>query len=140
MHCMPEERGWSTPHAREVNRRALSAPAVLAFAVVIFVVLFWRLGTPTFWDPDEAHYAETTRELIETGDWLAPYYNEQPFFDKPVLFHWLQGSFMALVGSNELGARLGPALAALALIGVTAWLGLSLLSADAALLAALLLA
>jgi 4-amino-4-deoxy-L-arabinose transferase-like glycosyltransferase len=112
----------------------------LAFSVVAFVVLFWRLGEPTFWDPDEAHYAETTRELIETGDWLAPYYNEQPFFDKPVLFHWLQGISMALAGPTELGARLVPALASLALIGVTAWFAVSLLSADVALIAALLLA
>ena len=118
----------------------VSIPVAFGFAAIVFVVLFWRLGAPTFWDPDEAHYAETTRELIETGDWLAPYYNEQPFFDKPVLFHWLQGSFMALAGPNELGARLAPALASLALIGVTAWLGLSLLSADVALVAALLLA
>ena len=103
----------------------VSIPVAIGFAAIVFVVLFWRLGAPTFWDPDEAHYAETTRELIETGDWLAPYYNEQPFFDKPVLFHWLQGSFMALTGPNELGARLAPALASLALIGVTAWLGLS---------------
>jgi 4-amino-4-deoxy-L-arabinose transferase-like glycosyltransferase len=113
---------------------------VLAFAVVAFVVLFWRLGEATFWDPDEAHYAETTRELIETGDWLAPYYNERPFFDKPVLFHWLQGVPMALAGANEFAARLTPALASLALIAVTAWLGFTLLSAEVALVAALLLA
>ena len=74
---------------------------------MVFVVLFWRLGAPTFWDPDEAHYAETTRELIETGDWLAPYYNEQPFFDKPILFHWLQGIPMALAGPNELARAPG---------------------------------
>lgn len=122
------------------TRSTVSVPVVLAFAVVVFVVLFWRLGAPSFWDPDEAHYAETTRELIETGDWLAPYYNEQPFFDKPILFHWLQAIPMALVGPNELAARLTPAFAALLLIGVTAWLGVSLMSADVALLAALLLA
>ena len=121
-------------------RSIVSIPVAVAFAVIVFVVLFWRLGAPTFWDPDEAHYAETTRELIETGDWLAPYYNEQPFFDKPMLFHWLQGSLMALAGPNELAARLAAALAALALIGVTAWLGVSLLSAEVALVAALLLA
>ena len=69
------------------TRSTIGVPAVLAFVVVAYVVLFWRLGAPSFWDPDEAHYAETTRELIETGDWLAPYYNEQPFFDKPILFH-----------------------------------------------------
>ena len=113
--------------------------AVLA-AALIFVVLFWRLGTPTFWDPDEAHYAETTRELVASGDWLAPYYNEQPFFDKPVLFHQLQGAAMAAFGPTEFAARIVPALAALALIGVTAWFGAVVVSWPVGLTAGLLLA
>src|SRR3954447_10242067 len=99
-----------------------AAVAVLS-TVLLFVVLFWRLGAPTFWDPDEAHYAQTTREMITTGDWMAAYYNQQPFFDKPVLFHWLQGIPMMLIGPLELAARLTPALAALALVGITWWLG-----------------
>jgi 4-amino-4-deoxy-L-arabinose transferase-like glycosyltransferase len=111
-----------------------------ASALILFVVLFWRLGAPSFWDPDEAHYAETTRELITTGDWLAPYYNDQPFFDKPILFHWLQAIAMAIAGPTELAARLVPALAALALVGVTAWVAVALLSAEVAVVAALLLA
>lgn len=120
--------------------RARGTATLAAFAVVLFVVLFWRLGTATFWDPDEAHYAETSRELIVSGDWLAPYYNERPFFDKPILFHWLQGASMALIGPTELAARLVPALAALALIGITAWIGFRLISAQVAIISALLLA
>ena len=83
--------------------RRLSLPdaaLVLLAATLIFVVLFWRLGTPAFWDPDEAHYAETTQEMIATGDWAAPFYNEEPFFDKPVLFHQLQATAMRLVTSS----------------------------------------
>jgi len=106
----------------------------------VFVVLFWRLGASSFWDPDEAHYAETTRELIVTGDWWAPYYNEQPFFDKPIFFHQLQAAAMLVAGQNELGARLVPALASLALVLFTGWLGARLISVDAGLLAAMLLA
>jgi 4-amino-4-deoxy-L-arabinose transferase-like glycosyltransferase len=120
--------------------RAGGAATLVAFGVVLFVVLFWRLGAATFWDPDEAHYAETSRELIVSGDWLAPYYNERPFFDKPILFHWLQGASMALIGPTEFAARLVPALAALALIGITAWIGFRLVSADVAIISALLLA
>src|SRR5262245_29424611 len=111
-----------------------------AVAALLFIVLFWRLGVPTFWDPDEAHYAETSRELVRTGDWLAPYYNEQPFFDKPILFHWLQGAAMAATGMDEFGARLAPALAALALVLITAWLGTTLLGFEVGFVAALLLA
>ncbi|MEO8256586.1 MAG: glycosyltransferase family 39 protein [Acidobacteriota bacterium] len=116
------------------------AGSIAAAALVLFIVLFWQLGEPSFWDPDEAHYAQTSRELMETGDWLAPYYNDRPFFDKPILFHWLQAAAMRVAGPSELGARLVPALAALALIGVTAWLGITLLSAEAGIVAALLLA
>jgi 4-amino-4-deoxy-L-arabinose transferase-like glycosyltransferase len=113
---------------------------VCAVAVLLFVVLFWRLGSPSFWDPDEAHYAETSRELLRTGDWLVPSYNEQPFFDKPFLFHWLQAATMALAGPTEFGARLAAALGALALIITTAWLGATLISFEVGFVAALVLA
>ena len=116
-----------------------AALAVLA-ASLVFVVLFWRLGTPTFWDPDEAHYAETTREMIATADWSAPFYNEQPFFDKPVLFHQLQGTAMRLVRDPEFGARLVPAIAALGLVAITLWFGAVTISWDVGVVAALMLA
>ena len=116
-----------------------AALAVLATSLV-FVVLFWRLGTPTFWDPDEAHYAETSREMIATSDWSAPFYNEQPFFDKPVLFHQLQGTAMRLFSDPELGARLVPALAALGLVAITLWFGAVMVSRDVGVVAGLMLA
>jgi 4-amino-4-deoxy-L-arabinose transferase-like glycosyltransferase len=67
----------------------------------VYVVLFWRLGVPTFWDPDEAHYAQTSREMIASGDYLAPYYNDEPFFDKPALFHMLQAAAMVVLGPTN---------------------------------------
>ena len=109
-------------------------------ATLIFVVLFWRLGTPTFWDPDEAHYAETTREMIATPDWSVPYFNEQPFFDKPVLFHQLQGAAMRLFSDPEFGARIVPALAALGLVAITVWFGTVMVSGEVGMVAGLMLA
>jgi 4-amino-4-deoxy-L-arabinose transferase-like glycosyltransferase len=115
------------------------APAVLGVAILAALVLFWRLGEPTFWDPDEAHYAVSTHELLETGDWLAPTYNGEPYFDKPVLFHQIQAISMLALGQNELGARAPSALAGVALVWATWWLGAALVSADVGLIAALLL-
>jgi 4-amino-4-deoxy-L-arabinose transferase-like glycosyltransferase len=123
-----------------VPRRVAPLTAAALAAPLLFIVLFWRLGTPTFWDPDEAHYAETTREMVATGDWLAPFYNEQPFFDKPAFFHQLQGASMVLFGPTEFAARLAPALGALALIGLTVWFGLRVDNARIGTLAGLLLA
>jgi 4-amino-4-deoxy-L-arabinose transferase-like glycosyltransferase len=119
---------------------AHDAAFALLVTSLVFVVLFWRLGVPTFWDPDEAHYAETSREMIATSDWSAPFYNEQPFFDKPVLFHQLQGTAMRLTADPEFGARLVPALAALVLIAITAWFGTVMISRDVGLVAGLMLA
>jgi 4-amino-4-deoxy-L-arabinose transferase-like glycosyltransferase len=120
------------------ERVHIAAVAVLA-GILVFVALFWRLGTPTFWDPDEAHYAETSREMVETGDWWAPFYNEEPFFDKPVLFHQLQGASMRMFDDAELAARLVPALAGLGLVLITAWFGKAMVSADVGVVSGMML-
>src|ERR1043165_10046373 len=110
---------FKSGHGGSAGSTVIGVPAIAAVVVITWFVVFWRLGQPTFWDPDEAHYAETTREMIARGDWWAPYYNGQPFFDKPMLFHQLQGIAMLAVGQNELGARLVPAGAALGAIAIT---------------------
>jgi 4-amino-4-deoxy-L-arabinose transferase-like glycosyltransferase len=94
------------------------------------VVLAWRLGYPSFWDPDEATYAQITREMLAARNWVVPTYDGQPFFDKPPLFYSLQMTSFAVVGPTELAARAVPALSALALIAVVAWLGRRLFTRD----------
>lgn len=136
-HAPAAAPGKSADAAR--RRRAQDVALGVLAATLVFVVLFWRLGTPTFWDPDEAHYAETTREMVASGDWWAPYYNEQPFFDKPVLFHQLQGAAMVVFRHAEFASRIVPALAALGLVGVTLWFGATMVSADMGVVAALML-
>lgn len=113
---------------------------MLGCAVILYVVLFWRLGGASFWDPDEAHYAQTTYELIETGDLFAPFYNGRPFFDKPILFYWLQGAAMSVAPDSEAAARFAPALAGVLLAAVTAWFGTQLFGASVGATAALMLA
>ena len=112
---------------------------VLLFISLAYVVLFWRLGASHFWDPDEAHYAQTSREMVVSGDWWAPYFNGQPFFDKPVLFHQLQAAAMVAFGPTEFAARLVPALAALGIVLLTVWFGWTTGSRDTGIVAGLLL-
>jgi 4-amino-4-deoxy-L-arabinose transferase-like glycosyltransferase len=129
----------ATSLTRQTDRSARDVLHFLGWGVLAFTVLFWRLGAASFWDPDEAHYAETTRELIASGDWLTPYYNDEPFFDKPILFYLLQAVPMALLGPTETAARAVPALAALAIVVVTWWLGRTLVSHEVGFVAAVLL-
>ena len=103
----------------------------LAWGVIAWVVVFWRLGYATLQDPDEAHYAELTREMLHAGNWLVPLLDGKPFIDKPVLFHWLQGASVLLFGESEFAARLPSALAAIGLFALTRWAGVALLGAEA---------
>jgi 4-amino-4-deoxy-L-arabinose transferase-like glycosyltransferase len=77
---------------------------------------------------------------VTGGRHISPYFNEVPFFDKPVLFHQLQSAAMLMLGPTELAARIVPALASLALIDLTAWFGARTVLRDVGITAGLLLA
>ncbi len=91
-----------------------------------WIVVFWKLGAPALMDPDEAHYAQLTREMLHAGNWMMPLLDGLPYIDKPVLFHWLQGLAIAVLGETETAMRLPSAIAALALFWMTRWTGAQL--------------
>jgi 4-amino-4-deoxy-L-arabinose transferase-like glycosyltransferase len=99
-----------------------------ATAVVLGVaglVLFLRLGSYALWDPDEGRHAEVAREVLASRDWagwITPRLNDEPYREKQIFFYWATAAAYAVVGVNELGARLVSALAALAtVIAIFAW-------------------
>ncbi len=104
------------------------------------MVVFWRLGYLPLLDPDEAHYAEITREMMRARDLVVPLLNGEPHIDKPVLFHWLQAGSFRILGQTEFAARLPSALSALLLFWVTYWCGSRLFRRDTGEHGALLLA
>ena len=104
-----------------VPRRNLWVPA-LRWTLVCWIVVFWRMDYLSLID-DEAHYAQLTREMLRSGNWLVPTLNGVPYIDKPILFHWLQGLAFLLFGEGEFSAGLPSALAAVALFAITAILG-----------------
>jgi 4-amino-4-deoxy-L-arabinose transferase-like glycosyltransferase len=51
-------------------------------------------------DRDEPRYAEATRELLESRDFVRITYRHQPFNHKPIGVHWLQALSVSLVGEH----------------------------------------
>lgn len=102
---------------------SLTALRSLRWAAIAWIVVFWRLGYTTLLDPDEAHYAQLTREMLHSSSWLVPLLDGRPFIDKPVFFHWLQGLAMLVFGESEFAVRVPSAIAAIALFAGTRWLG-----------------
>jgi 4-amino-4-deoxy-L-arabinose transferase-like glycosyltransferase len=62
---------------------------ILTLLVLCFIFLFFKLWGFSLFDVDEPRYAEAAREMIESNNWITPYFNYVVRFDKPVLFYWL---------------------------------------------------
>ena len=73
-------------------------------------------------DRDEPRFAEASREMIERGNYIVPYFNNQLRLDKPPLTYWAQVASYQIFGENDFAARFPSAIAA-ALIAITifAW-------------------
>ncbi len=46
--------------------------------------------------PDEPRYASIARTMAESGDWVTPRLDGQPWFEKPALLYWIGAGFNAL--------------------------------------------
>jgi 4-amino-4-deoxy-L-arabinose transferase-like glycosyltransferase len=57
-------------------------------------------------DRDEPRFAEASREILQRGDYLIPWFNGQYRFDKPPLIYWCQAAAFGMLGQNAFAARL----------------------------------
>jgi 4-amino-4-deoxy-L-arabinose transferase-like glycosyltransferase len=88
-------------------------------------------------DRDEGFYAQVTREMLATGDWLMPRFLGEPWLFKPPLLYWCAGVTWLGIGPHVWAARLVSVLAALGALHVLASLAADLYGRRAGYLAAI---
>jgi len=88
---------------------------ILWVLLISFLAFFWNLGNTGLIDETEPLFAEASRQMTVTGDWITPYFNGVTRFDKPPLIYWNQAIAYLTFGVNEFAVRLPSALAGLAL-------------------------
>ena len=59
-----------------MNKEWMRIGAALALAAVLFSI---NLGGYDLWPPDEPRYALVAREMMDSGDYLHPRVNNQPY-------------------------------------------------------------
>lgn len=107
--------------------------ALLALSLCVFVPGMWSVGLI---DRDEGWYAQVSREMLATGEWLIPTYLGEPWIAKPPLLYWCVASSFAVFGETAGAARLPVVIAALLSVQLIATLGARLFSRRAGIIAA----
>jgi 4-amino-4-deoxy-L-arabinose transferase-like glycosyltransferase len=135
--------GWVIEFAVVSHARALTVLAVVA--LIAFVPGLFAI--PPL-DRDEARFAQATKQMIETGDYVDIRFQDDTRYKKPVGIYWLQAGVvnaadalgkrnaLSKIGLNRIPSLLG----AVGAVLLTYWTALAFVSRRAAVLAALMMA
>src|ERR1700746_2414762 len=142
------------PGMRDFGARMLAAATASHARVIGFLLamsLVWFL--PGFFntapiDRDEARFAQASKQMIESGEYIDIRFQDEVRYKKPVGIYWLQVA--AVKAASALGFRQAPPtiwlyripslVGAIGAVLLTYWAGLALVSRRAAVLAAVMMA
>ncbi|MBI1756579.1 MAG: glycosyltransferase family 39 protein [Fimbriimonas ginsengisoli] len=119
------------------GRSGLSTRWIATFVLAAIPLLGWWLYG--LFDVDEGYYGAVVAEMNGRHEWITPFYNGHPWFEKPILLYWLAKPAVMALGP-WVGARLPSAFCTMGLFGVVAWAGARRSSPLTGQLAALVLA
>jgi Dolichyl-phosphate-mannose-protein mannosyltransferase len=103
------------------------------------LAVFYSLGGHVLRAWDESIYAEVAKEMLKQHSWFTPYWNHQPWFEKPPLLMWATAVLYQLFGISELSSRIVTALCGVATVWLTSELGKQLKDQWTGLVAAVVL-
>ncbi len=113
--------------------------------LTLFAAALYLPGTAAMppLDRDESRFAQATKQMLETGDFVGIYFQDTPRVKKPVGIHWLQAGSVALLSRppyNEIWAyRIPSVLGAWAALLLTFGVGRRLFGRKIALVGAAIL-
>ena len=84
----------------------------LFFLAVLFLY-FYNLGLNQVWQPNEAFYADASKNMLKTGNFLTPVFNGELRLNKPPMTYWLTALSFFIFGVNEFALRFFQVLAGL---------------------------
>jgi 4-amino-4-deoxy-L-arabinose transferase-like glycosyltransferase len=83
-----------------MNER-LANPWLRSGALALLCLLLWLPGLFTLppFDRDEARFAQASKQMVESGDYLDIRFQDQPRYKKPIGIYWLQSASVKLTGA-----------------------------------------
>ena len=109
--------------------------------LIAFLVAGYFIGIDAYiQEVDPATYAEVSREMVESHDYVYLHDNYRKYLDKPPVTMWLIAACYNIFGINNYAVRIPSLVMAISAILSVYWLGTMLWNKQAGLLSALILA
>ena len=112
---------------------------LIVFTLLCFLAFTYNLSEVPPYHADENFYVTSTRNMIETNDYITPMYHDKKRFAKPILFYWLVATSYKTFGVNLFSARLVSSLFGAFCIPITYMIARRLFDHKTAIISALLL-
>ena len=99
------------PTWHQIIARIAASPAGL-WGIVIAIMLVVLIGHQTLgvMDRDEARFAQASKQMLESGDFITPYFMDEIRAKKPIAIYWLQSASAAIFGVDDISSYRLPSL------------------------------
>ncbi len=91
---------------QELFSKVTEKQLVFLWLFFCFAALTYELGGVPPYHSDEDYYVESTRNMVESGDYLTPVHHDAKRFAKPILYYWLMSASYKIFGVSLVSARL----------------------------------
>ena len=95
--------------------------AVSLLVILAYLLLIAGMSDRGLVGPDEPRYAAVAREMAESGDWITPRLDGQPWFEKPALLYWMAALASKLGLADDRATRYPVALMSLGFLVFFYW-------------------
>ncbi|MEE8359733.1 MAG: glycosyltransferase family 39 protein [Candidatus Omnitrophota bacterium] len=112
---------------------------VILFVLALAVFTYQANVVGLEFKGDESFYFQSAKQMLDTGDWVTPYYFDTPRFQKPPLFYWIVASFFKIFGIDWSSSRLPSAISMALVVALTYVLALRFYDKSAAIMASLIM-